>query len=268
MADEQLAPEAELDPNAPTEGGDVEQKEPGPIEELASKMGWAPKDQFRGNQDDWKPADEFILASKDINRNLSKELRGMRDQIDRVTRTSAQILEDKLAEKDAYWRGIHAKAVEDGNVELAERASDERGKIREAKSGPQDNGEPPETAEFRSRNVSWFGSNTPATIRAMEVAEQARKLGKDVSGQLDAAEQVVRREFPELFKTASGKAAPVTQTGTSRAAPTSSRTKGFNDMPPESQKMARDYQEKHGVKVEDFAKSYWAEESRRQRRVG
>jgi hypothetical protein len=266
VADElQPALEEGLDPNAaPAEGAAPEDDTPEPIRNLASEMGWVPKDQFRGDPNDWKPASDFIKAGRDINRGLSRDLRTMRDQIDRLGRTSSQLLEDKLAERDQYWKNVHAKAVEEGDVSLAERASDERLKLKQ--SAPADTGEPAETQDFRQRNDAWFGKDDLATIRAMEVAEQARKLGKSIPDQLAAAERAVKREFPELFK--APKAAPSTQTGTSRTATTSSKAKGFADMPPESQKMARDYETRHGIKPEDFAKSYWADQAKRERKVG
>lgn len=266
MADDQLAPEEGLGPNAAPAEGEPKNNEPNPIEDLASKLGWAPKEQFRGNPDEWKPADEFILASKDINRGLSREVRSMREQIDRLGRTSSQLLADKIAERDAYWQSVHADAVEKGDAAAAQRATNERIKLATEAKPSTDQGEPPETAEFRQRNATWFGPNKAATIRAMEAAEKARLLGESPSGQLEAAEQIVRREFPELFKTPTGKQAPAVATAASRAAPTSSREKGFNDMPAESQKMAREYERRHGIKPEDFAKSYWAEQAKR--RVG
>jgi len=259
------APEEGLDPNAaPAEGVDPIDNQSNPIEELASKMGWAPQDQFRGNPEEWKPADQFILASKDINRGLSREVRSMRDQIDRLGRTSSQLLADKIAERDAYWQNVHAKAVEEGNGELADRAVNERIKLKTG-TPPPDTGEPPETREFRERNASWFEKDDLATVRAMEVAEQMRRLGRPPAAQLEAAERAVRKEFPELFRVPTGKAPPATQTATSRTAPTSSKAKGFNDMPPESQALAREYERRHGIKPETFAQSYWADQAKARR---
>lgn len=236
-----------------------------PVTALATELGWRPQDQFRGAPEDWKEPADFIRASRDINRGLSRELRGVREQIERMGGVTSQIVADKIAERDAYWQGVHRKAVDDGNHELAERAVEERVKLKSANGHDTQPGEPQETLAFRERHKAWFGKDRVATARAMEVAEVSRRMGASVSEQLDDAERAIRREFPEHFPKAS-KTPPATQTGASRNAGGGSREKGFADMPAESQKMAIDLEQRLGVKREDTAKSYWLEEARR--RVG
>lgn len=265
MADETLAPdEGALEPvdAPPADDTQTNDTPPDPIEALAAEMGWAPKDQFRGDADEWKPAAEFIRAGRDINRNLSKELRGLRDQVNRITTTSSQLLADKIAERDAYWAGQHAKAVEEGDVDAAERAATERFKLKQAQPDPA-SVKPPETVEFESRN-QWFGKDPGATARAHEIAERLAKLGYDIPTQLTEVESTLRRERPELFPKAAKTPASV-QTAATRSAQTSSRAKGFADMPSESQKMALEYEQRHGIKRDDFAKSYWADQAKQRR---
>lgn len=258
-----MADETEL---APEEGQETitspeEEQKPDPVADLASQMGWVPQDQFRGDPEDWKPAADFIKAGRDINRNLSRELRGMREQVERVGQATSHLIEERVAARDAYWKDIHTKAVEKGDTELAERAHDERVKLTQEK--PQaTSGDPPETTDFKARNASWFGVDDVATLRAMEVGESMRRLGKSIPEQLQAAERVIKKEFPELFK-APSKTPAQTQTAETRSASTTSRAKGFADMPAESQKMALDYEKRHGIKRDTFAQSYWADQQKR-----
>lgn len=268
---------------APEEGAEEQQTtEPGPIEELASKLGWKPKDQFEGNDEAWKPADEFILASRDIQRNLSQELRSVRDEVSRMGRTSAQLLEqtlaDKIAERDTYWKRVHAQAVKDDNPELAERAVDERIKLAsETPKTPADDAVPPSTAAWIERQKEWFGSpgangtfvggDPLARSRAMAVCDTLAKQGVAPDEQLRQAERAVRKEFPELFPTPAKTPAGV-QTGASRSTGPSSRAKGYADMPAESQKMAQDYLKRHGIPLEKFAESYFADPANHERKAG
>lgn len=269
MADEpELAPEEELEPLAAPAEEEPEQPEapaPDPIAELASKMGWAPKDQYRGDPDEWKPADEFILASKDINRNLSKELRSVRDGLSRMERTHSQILEDKLAEKDAYWRNVHARAVEEGNVELAERAMTERVTLKQAAPQPS-NDMPSETQDFIARHKTWWEGDPLARVRAEEIAASLAQRGVPVPEQLRQVERAIKKEFPEHFP-APAKAPAAVQTSQTRNANVSSRVKGFSDMPSEAQRAAVEFERKHGIKRDGYAKSYW-EDAGKSRRVG
>lgn len=264
MADEELSPgegEAGVIDASADEDTQTEQTTD-PVEALALDMGWKPKDQFAGNPDDWRPASDFIRASRDINRSLSRELKGVREQISRLSHTSSQLLADKIAERDAYWQREHARAVEEGDTAAAERAVTERIKLKdETPQGPE---VPPETADFIERNKGWFNVDPGATLRAQEIANGLAQRGVPIAEQLRQAERLVKKEFPELFP-APTKAPAAVQTGQARTAATGSRVKGFADMPAESQKMAREYEQRHGIKPEDFAKSYWADQAKQRR---
>lgn len=266
MADEVLDGQGAVDAEAVTEevAETVEETtEPNPIEALAADLGWTPKDKFRGDAEKWKPADEFIRASRDINQNLHREIRGLRDQVGQMATVSSRILADKIAERDSYWQGIHEKAVEDGDKDLARRAVSELGKIEEEKrTATPESTLPPETAAFVERNSKWFNVDPLATMRAQEVAEALAKRGIPVAEQLTQAERAIRKEFPEHFPTAAKQPAAV-QTGQARNPGTGSRKKGFADMPAESQKMAQTYKEEHGIPLEKFAESYWQDQERK-----
>jgi hypothetical protein len=269
VADEDLtATEAEQGSEAASEEGaeavqttETTEAQPDPIAQLAAEMGWKPKEEYQG--DNWKPAAEFIKAGRDITQTVTKQLRSVQDQLERVTRTSSQLMADQLAERDAYWANLQAKGVEDGDQAVVDRAVRERIKIQQAT--PVD-GPPPETRDFVERNKNWYGVDHLATMRAQEITDRLAKAGVTPAEQLAQAERAIRREYPELFPTPAKQPAAV-QTATSRNANTSSRQKGFADMPAESQKLAREYQAQHGIPVEKFAASYWQDQEN-QRRVG
>lgn len=267
--DGQLAAEPEVVPaEGETQGQsdpNVNDEAPDPIEALASEMGWAPKDQFRGDEADWKPAADFIKAGRDINRSMARELRGVREEVSRIARTSAQITADKIAERDAYWQDVHAKAVDEGDGVTARKAVDELVKLKAAT--PATDAPPPETNEFISKHKSWFGVDPLATSRAKRIAAELAEEGYDTTEQLRQVERAIRKEFPEHFDPPAKRPAGV-QTATSRNANNSGRAKGFADMPAESQAMARDFLARHGVPLEKTAASYWADIERNERKVG
>lgn len=281
MADEELGgqqvAEAEGVQAAAAEGqeqvAEQQQTEADPIETLAREMGWRPKDEFRGDEADWREAKDFILQGREVQRSLSRELRGVRDEVTRISRTSATLMADKIAERDAYWAGQHRQAVKDGDTAAAERAVEERAKLKDAAPAPA-NTPPPETAAFMERHRAWFGEPTAdgrftggdplARMRAMEIANSLAAQGVDKVEQLRQAERAIRKEFPEHFP-AAAKAPPGTQTAAARNAGGGSKKKGFADMPAESQKLAQEYKERHGIPLEKFAESYWLTEERKVR---
>lgn len=267
-----MAEETELPPEdgaetlvAPPEGENNEQQAD-PVEALAREIGWAPKDEFRGDETEWKPAAEFIKASRDINRSISRELRGLKEQFGRVTSVTDQIIADKIAERDAYWQNVHAKAVEDGDHVAASRAVEERIKLKDEAPKPHDNSIPPETEGFIERHKAWFGKDPLATTRAKQIAADLAKEGYDTAAQLAQVERAIKKEFPEHFAPPA-KQPPGVQTAAQRNAGQGSGKKGFVDMPAESQALARDMLERQGVPLEDFARRYFIEQAKH-RRVG
>lgn len=274
MADEadQVLEEGQEPGAALEEGGQIDpnndEGQSDPIEALASEMGWVPQDQFRGDPNDWRPAKDFIVKGREINQGLSRELRSVREEVSRMGRVSSQILADKIAERDAYWADQHARAVKAGDQELADRAVDERIKLKTAAPANDTPDVPGETQAWIQRNP-WFNTDPLAKVRATELSNSLAQQGVPIDEQLRQVERAIRKEFPEHFPTANGKSGAAVQTGGSRKSAPVNREKGFNDMPQASQQMAADYERRHGIKKEDFAKSYWADQAKQEsRRVG
>ena len=251
MADEDLIPEGD---GAPIDAPVIEETTDDPIANLASELGWVPKDDFKGDPEKWRPADEFIRAGRDIQKSLSQELRSVKQEVERFGRVAADIANDRVRERDEYWQAQQAKAIDEGDHDAANRAFAERQKLAQTPV----NTPPVEVNEWIGRN-SWFNTDRAAQLRAQEVTERLAKQGVSVSEQLEAAERIVRKEFPEHFPV-KAKDPPSTQTGQSRKAAPSNRAKGFADMPAESQKMAQDMVRRNpGLTTEAIAKSYWAD---------
>lgn len=273
MADEPALPDGGEDPNTPPVEGEAvtdpntndEAPADDPIATLASEMGWVPQDQFRGDPAEWKPAADFIKTGHEIQRTVSRELRSVREELGRVTRTSGQLMADAIAERDAHWKRVQDKAVEDGDTATAERAFNERAKLKETTAEPAS--QPPETSDFVERHKTWFGKDPLATMRAKEIADRLAKDGYPAAEQLVQVERAIRKEFPEHFAPPAKRPAAV-DTATSRSANRSSVKRGYNDMPPESRKMADDYLKRHGIPLEKFAESFWADPANHERKVG
>lgn len=224
---------------------------PEPIANLARDLGWTPKEEWHGEPEKWKPAEQFIRDGREIQQTTARELRSLREQMERVGGVTETLVRDKVAERDAYWQQQFNQAVEDGDTEKATALLDKRPTAQpDAKPG-----EDPAVAAWRAKNP-WFDADPAARVRAIEVSQRLANL--PVTEQLAAAEKIARKEFPEHFP-APAKPPPATQTGTSRNPNPSNRSKGFADMPQDSQRMALDYEKRLGVKKEDFAKSYWQE---------
>lgn len=270
MADEVLDGAEAVEPvDAPAEGAPGNDPDPNvndqvddPIETLAKEMGWNPDFEGEGK----RTAREFILKEREIKDNLSRDLRSMRDEVGRISRTSAQLAEDAVkrarAEESAKWERLHLKAVEDGDAEAARRAVTELRKIDQQPTQQFQPAPPSEVEAWVSRN-EWFNKDPVAQARAQEWSAKLAHL--PVSEQLQQVERAIRKEFPEHFPAPTKQPAGV-QTGQARTTAPGNRAKGFNDMPAAAQEMARDFQKRHGIPLEKTAESYWADQAK-QRRV-
>jgi hypothetical protein len=260
----ELAPGEELEPiGVPVEDAPIPEPEeaPDPVAEIASELGWVPKEQFRGNPDEWKPAKDFIRAGKDIQKTTRRELKEVRSIVENMSRTHAALFEQQLAEKDAYWQGKLRESVDAGDLEGVEHAAQQRQKLQQAHPSQS---VPPETAEFLRRNDAWFDKDPLATQRAREVVDAYAKAKRSPAEQLEAAERQVRKEFPELFPQPA-KAPPSVAQPPSRAASATSRAKGFHDMPKPFQDAAREMVERGAIPNTDV---YVANYFKQQRKVG
>lgn len=252
MADEELAPDGgEALELAPEEQA-AEPDTPEPIANLAKELGWVPREEFRGEPEKWKPADQFIRDGRDIQQTTARELRSLREQMERMGAVTSTIIEDKVAERDAYWKTQFNQAVEDGDTEKANALLEQR----PAAKAPTQAGTDPIVAAWKAKNP-WFDTDPAAGFRASEVSDRLKHL--PVPEQLAAVEKVIRKEYPEHFAPPA-KQPPGVQTAASRNPNPSNRVKGFNDMPAASQQVARDMVRRHpGLTLEAFAKSYWSD---------
>lgn len=263
MAEKTAAAEAgeELDATAEEQQGAdqtnrqdeiVADDEPEAIVTLARDMGWRPKEEFKGDPEQWKPATDFIRAGHDIQKNLGKELKSLRSTVDTMQRTSTTLLEQRLAEQREELTNRFNAAVEDGDADTARKLSTQIDKLAPPKAGP-----PPEATAFAEKHAAWFNKDPLATALAVETSNKLAHLS--VGEQLAAAEREVRRAYPDLFPAPAKRQAAVHDSP--RDARPGSRKQGFANLPPEAQKVALDMEDRLGIKRDDYAKNYFANQA-------
>lgn len=236
------------------------EEEPDPYAPIAQKMGWVPKDQFRGNPDDWKPAEQYILDGKDIQKATARELKEMRATLDNVSRTSAAILQERIDQERQQLAAEYSRAVEEGDTQKSWEVAQRLQQTQQKAAGPPPPA--PEAVEWAQRNP-WFNNDPVAQQLAVQTAEIYARAGKPVHEQLAAAEREVKRYYPQHFE--QQRKAPEVNTPGPRTAAPSNRTKGFADMPRAAQDVAKDMVDRGVIKtVDDYSRNYWATEGNKQ----
>ncbi len=255
-----VAPEEPQEPQPEEQPAEQPEEEPDPVAGIAQEMGWVPKEKFKGKEDDWKPAAEYIREGKTIQKTMARDLKDMRHQMDTMAKTSSAILAERLADERQRLVQQHQQAVEDGDPDRAWRASS---RLQEMNTQEQVQTPAPEAQEWVERNT-WFNTHPIATAMAMKVADLHAAKGQPAYKQLEAAESEVRRAYPELFgATRQDKAAPSVASPGSRSASPSNKSKGFSDMPRPAQDVARDYVDRGLIPdLESYTRNYWASEGK------
>lgn len=234
------------------------------VEDIASRMGWVPKEKFKGPEEKWKPADQFILDGHDIQTARSRELKEMRQTLDSVARTSGQIMADKLREQHEALSQKYAAAVEKGDPDEAFAASRDIIALK-MQDQPTRQAPAPEAVSW-VENTKFMKPGTPdfdpvAAQRAIAVCDQYARAGFGPAEQVAKTEAIMRREFPHLFD--AGKPPPGVNEPSSRTATSSKRPKGVADLPKEARALAQDWVDRGLIpNLDAYASRYWADQER------
>jgi len=248
-----------LDDTSADETVQDESEPPAPpsIEDLASSMGWTPKDSWRGSPDKWRPAHEFLRKTVDYNHNLKSSVDSLKAQIDNISRTSGELLAQRIEEERAKLRGEWQEAFEEGNAEKFQQV-DAKLKQLDAKAQPAPQSTPPEVQDFVERNSTWFQKDKEATAWAINRADELARQGLSPAKQVQIVEREAKGLFPEYFEQPKPKAkeAPLSVPGARGSRPAA---KGFAALPPEAKKIAADLEARGVGSKEDYARIYFEE---------
>lgn len=250
----------EAETSVPNGAHDTAASDLNPIERIASRMGWVPRDQFKGDEDKWTDAEAYLERSADVMSQLKIDRERDKKKLDQVNKTAQRIIADNYEK---------AKKQAEADLKSAIKSGDE-GQIEEAAKAISDLPTKAELnraqREFQEKNP-WWGTDDDATAYAWGVAERARQQGMDHEEQLEAVEKAVRKKFPELFEDvdpdpgkreprSEPKPAPVTQGGT-RSAAAAPRKKDWPSIPADVRKAAQPMIKAGMCTEESYAKSYW-----------
>lgn len=247
-----------------SEEAEVEIQEESPVEvqevaeeviHEAANLGWVPKEQFRGNPDDWVDADTFVRRGKEIMPILRKNNERLQRKVEELAKSQAEqarvfaefneyhkrtINQQKEAAL-AQLREARKQAIEnsdgaafeqiEGHIRQVEAFEPELPKPAEASVEL-----PPDFAEWLSEN-QWYAKDKVAQLQADEIAEQLRKEGVTANGRdfLDEVGKRVREALPQRFGNPARRQ-PASVAAPSPAAPRKSG-KSYDDLPAEAKQL-------------------------------
>lgn len=258
----------EVDNEVPAESNESEVK--------ARRLGWVPKEEFKGDESKWRDADEFLQRGEEIQGYLKADLERLHQTLSQRDREIVEIRQtmDEFrkfhneTEARAYKRAIEelkqlkVSAIEDGNGQKVVEIDEQIDMLKEAQQKPKAEAPKP-SAQVNQEYVEWAQSN-PWYAQDRELQELADDFGEivkkskpDLVGKafLEEVTRRVRRAAPEKFENPNRNQSTVGSSSDNRSASTK-RKKSYNDLPSEA-KQACDRFVKQGLMTqEQYIKEY------------
>lgn len=180
---EELAPRKRPEPSAEFDASrKSEEPKPDPDEERAARMGWSPKDQWRGPEDKWVDAKTFVERANPaiLLERMDKMAKDYETTVQRMERMNQAALEKQAREYREQIDGL--KKQRDRQVievarthgpEEAERHAQEWDDYIAQQAPPQQPVEPSESPEAIAARDAWLAARPFRTDRRFAAAAHA-----------------------------------------------------------------------------------------------
>jgi len=246
---------------------DTPQSIPNEVQEKARRMGWTPKEEWKGDQSKWRDAKDFVERGETLIPILNKRVKDQEKLIGEMQLSIKEVADYyskteerayKRALKEIEQKQVAAVAAADTNAFMAAKQEmDELEKTRAA---------PPNVANPSDRDLERWLEDNPAfkTERigsvAYTIGQQLRERGNNKNGRgfLDDVAAEVQRNYPEFFETKQeNKRREAPQAVEGSTPPKSGGGKSFADMPKEARDTCERFEKLHGIKRADYVKQYF-----------
>lgn len=198
-----------------------EVKQPTEIEQRALSMGWRPREEFNGSDDDFIDAKEFVRRKPlfDKIEHSSKEIKELRKAFTALTDHYTKVKESEYNRAMAALKSARSEAISTGDGARFDVLDEEIKRVEQEAAAVKNVAELPATPEVHPTFVAWQNRNPwYNTERHMRVF--ADDYGRNLAAQgmqpddvLKAVEKAVRQEYPNKFRNPNKDAAPDLDTG-------------------------------------------------------
>lgn len=243
----------------------------------ASLDGWVPKEQYRGPEENWVDAEEFVTRGKERNAILRKNNERLQQKIEEIEKRLAEtdlsakefrkfqkdLLERKEQEyklqiEDLRQQKKDAISIGDGDAVLA--IEDKMEELKAAKPEQQQQ-EPEKKAdpvfEQWMADNNWYTKDKKMTAFADAVGEEVRQNEPHLKGNdfLNRVVELVRQEMPHKF-TKEERMSPVEGGTTDRQPSKVGGKKDYSKLPPEAKAACDDFVKRGWMTKEEYVNSY------------
>lgn len=259
------------------------------VETRARAQGWVPQEEFRGNPDQWRDADEFVRRGeeelpilRERNRTLSRQVddirRESKAEVARLERMTEIALRNQRAQIHSEFENAKRQAAEIGDLDRYDQLGRDHGEAlhsfdqqfvpqqqdpRQQQVQEPNNGVSQYDQEVANRWISQNSWMNDPEMRAVAEAHHVR-LGKEKPGlrieeNLSEVARYVRQRYPEKFSTAPQ--SPSAVEGGSRT-PGRQRANSANTLPADARAQGKKFVEQGLFKdLDHYAKEFYAQDA-------
>lgn len=266
----------------------TEEREVAPdVDEKARKMGWVPLDEWRGPEDKWRPAEEFVERGENIvpilkdrieklEKDFETTVKTQKQELARVKEESKkQALEQAQKEYQAKLDALNQKelkAVEDQDTVGYLKVKEERDKLKPPEIPTQQ--EPTPVFKDWNSNNSWYAmpgeendhTDADMTVFANVIGSQIKAESPQLPEKefLQRVAERVKKAFPQKFENPNRDNASIADSST-HSESSGKKKKTWADVPAKDKKAferaAKRVKAQGGeLKKEDWMKDYFSEE--------
>ena len=253
------------------------------LENEARMNGWVPQEDWRGDPEDWRPADEFVRRGREINPILRRnnerlmteiqkrdaEIAEMRSTFDEFKKFSEESRTRALEQQRQELMNRKKQAFEEDDFETVTQVDEDLRQLDRTPAPAPTPAAAPEPAydpRVQSEVSDWFGQNTwyeDPKMRAVAdgLGATLRAQYPDLVGAkfLDKVKEEMQSLMPHKFPSTS---APRVEGG----APPSGRTRpsgrmtvdqAFNKLPPEAKEACLKFEKQGLMTKQQYVKEYF-----------
>jgi len=214
-----MSDEQNIELEVPENTESVKQKQPtaSKYEEQALTMGWRPKEEWEGDDEDYVDAKEYVKRKSFFDKISiqSKEIKELKETLEQFKEHYSKVEEHARKQALVELKNRKKLALEEGDadaiVEIDEAIADfklqEKDIATKAAAAKEVSNIPPELQAWKERN-SWFGTDAEMTDEANALAIGYKAMGKEPVEILSLVETKIKRMYKEKFP-AKKPAAPV-----------------------------------------------------------
>lgn len=234
------------------------------IEDKAKAQGWTPKENFKGDPDKWRTAEEFIKVGEGIqavqserNEKLLADIEDLRTDMKELTSQQFKVIAE--AKKKGYDDAVadlekkQRAAAEEGDVDRYDKLAKEKQNLKKPEQPPPKID--PEFTQWHKEN-QWYKPNNPDPISmaADTYGMALMKQRPDLHGTeyYKEVEKHIKLIFPDTFKPSNGD-----KLDTSEHRSRSTGKKDYDSLPEEAKKACDMQVEKYGITQEGYVKQYF-----------